>query len=64
MFTANMDGTDLVQVIPFGSGVSHFGWRNNNEVIATFYREGEKTMKNYLFPDKTTDYKVVRHKFQ
>ncbi|MCF6333667.1 MAG: hypothetical protein L3J11_10325 [Draconibacterium sp.] len=64
MFTANMDGTDLVQIIPFGSGVSHFGWRNNNEVIATFYREGEKTIKHYLFPDKTTDYKVVMLHFQ
>ncbi len=59
MFTANMDGTDLVQVIPFDSGVSHFGWRNDNEVIATFNRRGEKEMKHYLFPDKTFDYKAV-----
>ena len=42
-----------------GSGVSHFGWRNDNEVIATFYKKGEKEMKHYIFPDKTFDYKVV-----
>lgn len=59
MFTANMDGSDLVQVIPFGTGVSHFGWRNNNEVIATFTPPGGKKMKHYLFPDKTTDYHTV-----
>jgi len=59
MFTANMDGSDLKMVVPFGSGVSHFGWRNDNEVIATFYKKGEKEMKHYLFPDKTFDYKAV-----
>ena len=59
MFTVNMDGSDLVQVIPFGTGVSHFGWRNNNEVIATFTPPGGKKMKHYLFPDKTTDYRTV-----
>ncbi len=59
MFTANMDGSDLQMVIPFGSGVSHFGWRNDHEIIATFNKEGEKQMKHYLFPDKTIDYKAV-----
>ncbi|MEN8117740.1 MAG: hypothetical protein ABFS16_12215 [Bacteroidota bacterium] len=59
MFTANIDGSDLQMVIPFGSGVSHFGWRNDNEIIATFNKKGEKQMKHYLFPDKTFDYKAV-----
>lgn len=59
MFTANMDGSDLQMVIPFGTGVSHFGWRNDNEIIATFTPPGEKRMKHYLFPDKTYDYKAV-----
>jgi hypothetical protein len=63
MFTANMDGTDLRMVIPFGTGVSHFGWRNNKEVIATFTPPGGKRMKHYLFPDKTTDYRVVGDNF-
>jgi hypothetical protein len=59
MFTANMDGSDLQMVVPFGTWVSHFGWRNDKEVIATFTPPGEKQMKHYLFPDKTYDYKAV-----
>jgi len=59
MFTANMDGSELEQVIPFGTGVSHFGWRNDNEVIATFTPIGADKMKHYLFKDKTTDYHTV-----
>ena len=63
MFTANMDGSDLAQVIPFGTGVSHFGWRNNHEIIATFTPPGGEIMKHYLFPDKTSDYNVVGDNF-
>ena len=63
MFTANMDGSDLAMVIPFGTGVSHFGWRNNDEVVATFTPPGGEKMKHYLFPDKTTDYQVVGDNF-
>lgn len=63
MFTANMDGSELTQVIPFGTGVSHFGWRNNNEVIATFTPPGGEKMKHYLFKDKTTDYHIVGDNF-
>lgn len=63
MFTANMDGSDLQMVVPFGTGVSHFGWRNDKEIIATFHKDGEKDMKHYLFPDKTMDYKTVSDGF-
>lgn len=59
MFTANVDGSELEQVIPFGTGVSHFGWRNDDEVIATFTPIGAEKMKHYLFKDKTTDYHTV-----
>ena len=59
MYTANTDGTDLKMVIPFGTGVSHFGWRTDNELIATFTKPGEKEMKHYLFPDKSSDYQSV-----
>ena len=55
--------SELTMVIPFGTGVSHFGWRNNDEVIATFTPPGGKKMKHYLFPDKTTDYQVVGESF-
>ncbi len=59
MFTANNDGSDLQMVIPFGSGVSHFGWRNDKEIVATFTQKGEKEMKHFLFPDKTMYYQAV-----
>ncbi len=59
MFTASMDGSDLKMVIPFGSRVSHFGWRNDEEIIATFYLEGRKEMNHILFNDKNPDYRIV-----
>lgn len=63
MFTANMDGSDLRMVIPFGSRVSHFGWRNDQEIIATFYLNGRKEMNHVLFNEKEQDYKVVGQNF-
>ena len=60
MFTANMDGSELRLVIPFGSGVSHFGWRNDEEIIATFYLDkGNKEMNHVLFSDRDIAYEVV-----
>lgn len=63
MFTANMDGSDLRMVIPFGARVSHFGWRNDNEIIATFYLNGRKEMNHILFDEKKQDYKIVGENF-
>ena len=63
MFTVNIDGTDLRQVVPFGTGVSHFGWRNDNEIIATFKLPGEKKLKHILFQDGVQNYKVVGEEF-
>jgi hypothetical protein len=59
MFTANMDGSDLHQVIPFGSSVSHFGWRNDQEIIATYHFEDENRRSHVLFTDGKDDYRVV-----
>jgi len=50
MFTANLDGTELRQVIPFQVGVSHFDWRNSKEIIATYPYQGLQT-KHVLFDD-------------
>lgn len=36
MYTANLDGSDLREVIPFGTRVSHLDWRNDTEIAATF----------------------------
>jgi hypothetical protein len=59
MFTVNIDGSDLREVIPYGSGVSHFEWRNAREILATF-RFGEgKEKKHVLFTDGLKDYRVI-----
>jgi len=58
MFTANPDGSELREVIPFDREVSHFDWRNNREIIATFKIEGTGR-KHVLFADGLADYKVI-----
>ncbi|OHB80841.1 MAG: hypothetical protein A2Z38_04050 [Planctomycetes bacterium RBG_19FT_COMBO_48_8] len=58
MFTANLDGSELRGVIPFDREVSHFDWRNDREIIATFIIEGTGR-KHVLFTDGRADYKVI-----
>jgi len=58
MFTANLDGSDLREVIPFDREVSHFDWRNDKEIIATFIIKGTGR-KHVLFTDGRADYKVL-----
>jgi len=58
MFTANLDGSELREVVPFEKRVSHFDWRNNKEIIATFSMDGPDR-KHVLFTDGKADYKVV-----
>jgi prepilin-type processing-associated H-X9-DG protein len=55
MFTANLDGSDLRQVIPYGKSVSHFDWRNDREIIATFNLHGRGRV-HVLFADGEGDY--------
>jgi Tol biopolymer transport system component len=55
MFTANLDGSELRQVIPYGNSVSHFDWRNDREIIATFKLSGDKRV-HILFTDGQADY--------
>ncbi|RPJ58597.1 MAG: hypothetical protein EHM23_17015 [Acidobacteria bacterium] len=62
MFTANLDGSDLREVVPFGRGVSHFEWRNAREIMATFRFEG-KEMRHVLFTDGLADYKSIGEGF-
>lgn len=62
MFTANRDGSDLRQVIPFQMGLSHFDWRSPTEIIATFPFNGTKT-RHVLFTDGQDDYQVVGEDF-
>ncbi len=56
MFTASIDGSDLREVIPYGSSVSHFDWRNNEEIIATFNLDSSGR-RHYHFVDGVNKYK-------
>jgi hypothetical protein len=56
MFTAGIDGSDLREVIPYGSSVSHFDWRNSEEIIATFKLDSGGR-RHFHFVDGVNDYK-------
>ena len=56
MFTVGIDGSDLREVIPYGSSVSHFDWRNNEEIIATFVLDSGGR-RHYHFVDGVNEYK-------
>jgi hypothetical protein len=64
MFTANMDGSDLRMVIPFGNGVSHFCWRNDREIVAVHRQKPEdKKLKHIIFTDGEQDFRVIGEDF-
>jgi hypothetical protein len=55
MFTANADGSELRQVVPFGK-ISHYDWLDDRRILATFQmKKGEE--KYYLFTDGQGDYR-------
>jgi hypothetical protein len=58
MCTANLDGSDLRQVIPYGKSVSHFDWRNDKEIVATFNLRGQGAV-HVLFTDGRNDYQPL-----
>ena len=58
MFTANVDGSDLREAIPYGKSVSHFDWRNDREILATFNLTGNGA-EHVLFTDGKRDYRSV-----
>ena len=60
MFTANIDGSDLREVVPYGKRVSHFDWRNGKEIIATFQTEDSSSVRPHvLFTDGEKDYQTI-----
>jgi hypothetical protein len=63
MFTANIDGSDLRMVISFGHGVSHFGWRSDNEIVATMKDPVDNQSKHYLFPLEQKEPKIIGENF-
>ncbi len=56
MFTVGIDGSDLREVIPYGTSVSHFDWRNNKEIIATFNLDSNGR-SHYHFVDGVNEYR-------
>lgn len=62
MFTVNMDGSDLKMVVPFGTEVSHFGWRNDIEIVATL-KDENGSYQHYLFTDGQQDLSIIGEGF-
>ncbi len=62
MFSVNIDGSDLVETIPYGKSVSHFGWRNDKEIVATFVGENNPRRSHYIFTDGTGNYEEIAPK--
>jgi hypothetical protein len=58
MFTARIDGSDVREVIPFGKGVSHFEWRNDRQILATFRLKPDR-VSHVLFTDGKQDFELV-----
>ncbi|HOZ49523.1 MAG TPA: hypothetical protein PLO37_13965 [Candidatus Hydrogenedentes bacterium] len=58
MFTADADGADLREVIPYGRSVSHFDWRNDREIVATFCLNG-RDRTHVLFTDGQENYRRI-----
>jgi hypothetical protein len=58
MYTANLDGSDIYEVVPFGKSVSHFDWRNDTDVLVTYNVRGRG--KEYaLHTDRTPNYRII-----
>ncbi|MFP6596785.1 MAG: hypothetical protein VCC01_04950 [Candidatus Hydrogenedentota bacterium] len=56
MFSANTDGSEIWEVVPFGKKVSHFDWRNDSEIIVTaLAKPGDDSLTHLLFKDRSTD---------
>lgn len=58
MFTVNIDGSDLFETVPYGADVSHFDWRNEREIVATF-KYSSNRRKHYMFEDKSLKFDLL-----
>lgn len=57
MYTIGINGDDMREAIPYGKNVSHWSWRNNKEIVATFKFNGRAC--HVLFTDGKKDYKEL-----
>lgn len=58
MFTAKTDGSELREVVSLDKRVSHFDWRNDREIIATYEVDG-RGRKHALFSDGKSDHRAI-----
>lgn len=63
MYSVNVDGSDLRICTPWGGRVSHFDWRNDEEIVATFSPGKDMERGHYLFHDGQGDYRQVGKDF-
>lgn len=59
MFVSDLDGGNLKMLVPFGSGISHFAWRGNAEIAATYYGDDATEMRHFLIPIKGGEASVI-----
>jgi Tol biopolymer transport system component len=61
MFTANIDGSELFEAIPYGYDVSHFDWQDDKNIIATFKNKaiGAENRSHYMFTDGEHNFKLL-----
>lgn len=49
LYTIDFDGSNMKCNIPYGSSVSHFGWRNDNEIAVTY--SYDKPVRRHMLVD-------------
>lgn len=58
MYTVGINGENLREVIPYGKGVSHWDWRNDTEIVATFNYSGDEK-SHVIFSDGNKNYREI-----
>lgn len=41
LFTVDVDGTNMKEILPYGANVSHFGWKDDDEMVITYNYNGK-----------------------
>ena len=58
MFTANLDGSDIYELTPFGTRVSHVDWRDDKVVLFTSDFRG-RGREHVIVTDQTQDFRLL-----
>lgn len=58
LYTCNVDGGDLREVLPYGSRVSHFAWRNDEQLLI-WAQWPDDEYQFVLATDGATDHEIV-----